>query len=328
MDFYESYKPYLAQVEGEMRGMLECERKDVYGMLFPFISRGGKRIRPMLSMLCCSAMGGDPAKAIRPAALLEMFHNFTLIHDDIADDSRFRRGEPTLHITFGIPIALNSGDALYTLVWKHLAALDMEPGSRAELHSLCADTFKLVVDGQGMELNWYHERRFDVSEKEYFDMINRKTAALIGLSCEMGAFIGGADARARKALRAFGEKIGSAFQIHDDVLNLVGDFSKYQKEIGGDISEGKRSLIIVHFLSVAPEEERKTVIDALGRHAKKKGELETVISLLKKRGSVDYAARTAARLVSEAKMELGVLPVSPARDNLLALADFVVSREC
>ncbi|HID72409.1 TPA: polyprenyl synthetase family protein [Candidatus Micrarchaeota archaeon] len=327
MEFYERSKPHLQKVEEQMNAVLGGERKDVYGMLYPFIKRGGKRIRPLLAILACEAVGGDVQKVIRPAAAIELFHNFTLIHDDIADDSQFRRGEPTLHATYGIPIALNFGDALYTIVWRDIVGLDIEPARLVRLQSLYADTFKLVVEGQGMELDWYHNKRFDITEKNYFEMINRKTAALIGLSCKLGGFIGNADEKTMEALWSFGEKIGTAFQIHDDVLNIVGDFEKYQKEIGGDISEGKRSLIIVHFLSAAGDEDKKKVVEVLSTHSKKKEDIEQVIALLKKHGSTDYASGVAKKLVDDAKKELDVLPDSEAKEALIAVADFVVSRE-
>ncbi|MFH1393661.1 MAG: polyprenyl synthetase family protein [Candidatus Micrarchaeota archaeon] len=327
MEFYERSRPQLELVEGQMKEMLEGEREDVYGMLYPFIQRGGKRIRPLLAILACEAVGGDVRSVIRPAAAVELFHNFTLIHDDIADDSQFRRGEHTLHVTYGIPIALNSGDALYTIVWKNIVSMEIEPERLLSLQALYADTFKLVVEGQGMELDWYRRNSFDVTEKDYFEMINRKTAALIGLSCQLGGFMAGADENILQALWNFGEKIGTAFQIHDDVLNIVGDFNKYQKEIGGDISEGKRSLIIVHFLSRASDEERKKVARVLSTHSKSEEDIRHVIELLKKHGSTDYASSVAKKLVEEAKKELEALPGSEAKNAMLAVADFVVLRE-
>lgn len=327
MYFYEYSKPYLKQVEDDMQRLLAVERKDVYGMIYPFIKRGGKRVRPLLAAVCCAAVGGNPKHVIRPAAIIELFHNFTLIHDDIEDNSDFRRGKPTMHITYGIPIALNAGDALYTLVWNKLADLDMPAKQLIELQKLYVTAFKNVVDGQGIELNWYKTDRFDIKQEEYFHMINGKTAALIGLSCEIGAFFGNANSKTRNSLRNFGEKIGAAFQIHDDILNVTGNFEKYQKEIGGDISEGKRSLMIVHLLAHASEQEKKKVITILKSHSKKKQDISSVIELLKNYGSIESATETATRLVNEAKSELDFLKSGNEKKALLSLADFVVERE-
>src|SRR4030095_698996 len=257
MELYPHIRPHLSKVESVMERDLSAEDARIYGMLVPFITRGGKRIRPAVSLLSCGAVGGKYQDCVDCAAIIELFHNFTLIHDDIEDDSQFRRGEPTLHVAYGIPIALNSGDALYTFLWKKLVNLDMPAPKMVKLQKLCADSFKRVVDGQGVELAWIRAKRFDVSEEEYMQMISGKTSALLGLSCEGGAILGGAIGSRCRMLRQYGELIGAAFQIQDDVLNLTGDFDKYKKEIGGDVTEGKRTLIVVHCLQNAPAPERK-----------------------------------------------------------------------
>jgi geranylgeranyl pyrophosphate synthase len=319
--------PYLRSVEQTMEARMDAEDKRVYGLLVPFLRRGGKRIRPVLSLLSCGAVGGAYEAVVEPAVIIEMFHNFTLIHDDIEDDSQFRRGEPALHVTYGVPMALNCGDALYTLLWRDLLGLKLRPSKLVALQKVYADAFKRVVDGQGVELSWIRGGRFDVSEKEYLDMIGGKTAALMGLSCEVGAFMGGAGKRQRKALRDYGEGLGSAFQIQDDVLNVTGEFEKYQKEIGGDISEGKRTLMIVHCLSRAPEAERARLTQILASHSRKKEDLEEAIALLKKHGSVDYARKSAEKLVQRALKSLARLPEGKDKSALLAMADYVIKRE-
>ncbi len=327
MDSYSHIAPYLKRVEELMESRLGGEEKDVYGLLVPFLRRGGKRIRPVLSLLSCGAAGGDYAAAVEPAAIIEMFHNFTLIHDDIEDDSRFRRGEPALHVSHGVPMALNSGDALYTLLWRELVAMKLRPSRHMALQKLYADSFKRVVDGQGLELAWIRNGRFDVSEAEYLAMIGGKTAALMGLSCEVGAFIAGSGRRVRTALRGYGEGIGAAFQMQDDVLNVTGDFGKYQKEIGGDISEGKRTLMVVHCLSRAPEADRRRLMEILASHSREKGEIAEAVSLLTKHGSVEYARKRAQALVAKAVKSLARLPESVDKASLVSIAGYVINRE-
>lgn len=317
----------LEKIEKEIENMLRGEPDEVYGMLYPFIKKGGKRVRPLLAILSFKAVGGKGDDVIAPSALIEMFHNFTLIHDDIEDDSQFRRGEPTLHRTYGIPVALNSGDALYTLIWEKLANLDIDCDKFRKIERMFSSDFKKVVEGQGIELEWEHSKKFDITEKQYFDMIGKKTAALMGLSCETGAFLGGAYDKTRKALRKFGEDVGAAFQIQDDVLNVVGNFEKYQKEIGGDITEGKRTLMVVHCLKKADEEDRKKLLSVLSSHTKEKEEINTAIELLKKYNSVYYAKQHALRLVEDAKKQLDALEDSVHKNSLLSIADFVVKRE-
>jgi len=327
MELYPHITDHLSAVERIMAGDIEKEDQRVFGLLLPFLRRGGKRIRPALSLLSCSAAGGKYGDMLAPAAIIEMFHNFTLIHDDIEDDSKFRRGEPTLHVSHGIPIALNSGDALYTLLWKRLVLLKMPPKKLVSLQALYADAFKRVVEGQGIELSWIKSGRFDVTEEEYLHMIDGKTSALMGLSCEAGAAIAGAPSRTRGALRSYGEKIGAAFQIQDDVLNLVGDFEKYKKEIGGDISEGKRTLMVVHFLKSAPAKEKARLVSILSTHSAKKEDIAWAIEAMRGSGSIDYARECALRLVEEAKAELKHLPDSADRAALESIASYVITRE-
>lgn len=327
MELYNHVKEQLSDVETIMEIELQQEDERVYGMLVPFLKRGGKRMRPVLCLISCGAVGGEYSEVLEPAAIIELFHNFTLIHDDIEDDSRFRRGEPTLHVTHGLPIALNSGDALYTLLWGKLVSISMKPSKLIALQRLFAESFKQVVEGQGIELSWIRSGRFDITEEEYLDMVKGKTSGLVGLSCEVGAFVGGGNKRAVSALRDFGEKIGTAFQIQDDVLNVSGDFEKYKKEIGGDISEGKRTLMIVHCLGKASSEDKQKIISILSSHSKKEEDISSVISILQRYGSVDYAKDIARSLISEAKEQLNHLPSSKDRESLSALADYVIERE-
>ena len=328
MDLYPHLKDYLSLVEELMQADIARQDSRIYGLIGPFIKRGGKRVRPALCLLSCSATGGVYQSVIEPSMIIELFHNFTLIHDDIEDDSKFRRGEPTLHVTYGIPIAINSGDALYTLLWQKIVALKIKPKSRLlVLQSLYAQTFKKVVDGQGIEISWIMSGRFDVSESEYFQMINGKTSALIGLSCEVGALLSGSNKKTRALLRTYGENIGTAFQIQDDILNLSGDFDKYKKEIGGDITEGKRTLMVVHSISNSSEVDRNRLISILKSHTSDKKIIEEAISIIKKTGSVDYARSHAVRLVEDAKKLLTKLGDSQDKQALISTADYFISRE-
>ena len=325
--FFELAKPAIEKVEKYMQKVIDAEPKGIYGMLLPYIMRGGKRMRPMLAILCCRAAGGNTEKVIVPAAILELFHNFSLIHDDIVDDSQFRRGEPTLHVSHGVPIALNSGDALYTLVWRELMHLELPAKKRTEILKMFVDTFKKVVEGQGTELYWEQQKRFDIEEEEYLSMIDGKTSSLIGFSCELGAMIGSADKPTCARLKRFGLMIGAAFQIHDDVLNVTGTFEKYKKEIGGDITEGKRTLMVVHCLKNSDEETKKKIIEILLTHSRNPADINFVINAMEKAGSIKYAREKAIRLIDQAETELSKLKPSEARDALMAVCDYMASRE-
>jgi geranylgeranyl diphosphate synthase type I len=327
MTFMEPVKTELELVEKEIYDSIPAKPSEVYGMLPGFIKRGGKRIRPLLTLLTCKACGGNPTAAIKTAALIEIFHNFTLVHDDIEDNSQMRRGEPTLNVKYGIPVALNSGDALYTLLWKGAAKLELEPAKIIELQDRMASAFLKVVEGQGIELGWHNSKKIDVSEKEYLSMIEGKTGALVALSCEAGAFLAGADTKIQEKMRSFGMEIGRAFQIHDDVLNVVGDFEKYGKEIGGDITEGKRTLMIAKAFEKADKKDAEELKRILLTNSAKQQDISRAIEILKGTGAVEYAKNQAAGAVAKAKGHLASLKTGPARDALTQVADFTIQRE-
>ena len=315
------------KIEGRIYDEIPKEPEWIYSMIREYVSRGGKRIRPVLTLACAEAAGGTEEKAFPYALAIELFHNFTLIHDDIEDNSPIRRGKPTLHEKFGLPVAINAGDALYTVVWSSLLSKNLPPEKYQEASKILIRGFSAVVEGQGTELEWYRTGTFDVSEEDYFRMAGGKTGSLIGISCEMGAFSTVSSKETREALRVFGEKIGLAFQVRDDVLNLTADPSKYKKEIGEDIKEGKRSLITIKMLSVLPEKERKRAISILGKPKKSEKEVSGIIALAKETGAIDYASSVSDRLVAEAKEALLAVKSEEKRKILLSLADYMVRRE-
>jgi geranylgeranyl pyrophosphate synthase len=322
---------YIAEKSEKLESLIYDELPEepecIYAMLREFISRGGKRIRPILTVACAEACGGSEKDAMPYALAIELFHNFTLVHDDIEDASPMRRGKRTLHEEFGVPVAINSGDALYTVVWASLLSKGLPPEKFQKACKLLIGGFSSVVEGQGTELEWYRTGKFDVSEEDYFRMAGGKTGSLIGISCRMGAFSAGAPESTQEALREFGEKIGLAFQIKDDVLNLSADPSKYKKEIGEDIKEGKRSLITLKLIESLEGDGRTRLLSTLGKPEKSEEEVAEVISLAREHGALDYAQSVSDRLVEEAKEKLFVLGPGEGRETLLSLADYIVRRE-
>ncbi len=311
---FSSVKPYLAQVEQYIERFLSQKDERIYGDILPYIKRGGKRIRPSLCLLCCKLSGGDMEEAVRHGALIELFHNFTLIHDDIEDNSDFRRGAPALHKSHGVAYALNAGDALYTCIWEEVG--------KSDFFSDYAQCFRRVVEGQGIEIDWIRKERFDISEEEYFEMIRGKTCALLSLSCYLGGALGGKFA---EELRRYGEYVGAAFQIRDDVLNLIGDFEKYKKEIGGDISEGKRTLMVLYAFKHSDKAARLEEI--LRMHTKEEALIKEAISIIEGCGAISYCQKIAEEYAEKAKEALANLPPSKEKEELLALADYSAHRD-
>ncbi|MEM4389330.1 MAG: polyprenyl synthetase family protein [Candidatus Micrarchaeia archaeon] len=316
-----------AIIEREIAKIIPPRRKpwEVYGLIWDFLRRGGKRFRPELCLLSCEAVGGKRSQAMPAAVAIELFHNFSLIHDDIEDDSALRRGKPCLHRIYGVPLAINAGDGLFVMVFRALQRLPKDKALRAR--AILENAFISVLEGQGMELNWYRNNKWDVSERDYLRMVAGKTGSLISASCEVGAFLGGGRPAEIRALKQFGMEVGIAFQIQDDVLNLIGREEKYRKEIGGDITEGKRSIIVTKALEVLPENDKSRLIALLSAGTRDKDKIKEAIELLRACGAIDYARDKSLALVRKAERRLAVLRPSPAREKLREIAEFFVERE-
>lgn len=324
MGFGEEFLKEISDTEEEIKKIMPQKPVEVYGILDEFIFRGGKRVRPVLLLVFTKAYGGNYREALRPAAIIEIFHNFTLIHDDIEDNSLLRRGKPTLHRIHGVGIALNFGDAMYTTIWNEILKLKNE-----EVKAVFGDAFRRVVEGQGKELYWERQKIFDVGERGYMDMAGGKTAALIGAACEIGAIIAKKGRKERRVARVFGENIGLAFQIQDDILNLTGSVEEYKKKIGDDISEGKRTLMVIKALEKAKPEDKKRLIEILSSHTTDELEISEAIGIIKKYGGIEYAKQKAEELVSRGiAMVEDALPESKEKRRILDIARyFMIRRE-
>lgn len=298
---------------------------EVYGLLSEFLLVEGKQLRPALCIAACSAVGGKAGAALHAATAIEMFHNFTLIHDDIEDGSCMRRGRPCMHMKYGLPLALNAGDGLFMMVWREALNIGGARGVEAQKRLLSA--FTQVLEGQAIELGWHQRREWGVGEDDYYRMVEGKTGALIAVSCEVGAFLGGADEKSCKALWRFGMGIGKGFQIIDDALNLVGDEKKYRKEIGGDIREGKRTLMTIWALASLPKGDAAELEGILQKEGKSDVDVSRAIALVRKSGAVERATKTADGIVKAAMDELSALPKNRGRGDLELIAGYIVARE-
>ena len=227
--------------------------KELYSIQKDYPLRGGKRFRPALLLLCAEWFGASYEDALPSAVALELFHNFALIHDDIEDSSLFRRGKPTLQHLHGIPLAINAGDSLFGMVYEILLTNRERFGDQKALDiiSLFNQVFRATFEGQAYDIGWVANNYFP-SREEYFEMIRRKTGVYSGRGpCQLGALIADAPPDILEKVGDFGEALGIGFQIKDDLLNLeedAGESKEYGKERGGDIREGKRTLITIHML--------------------------------------------------------------------------------
>ena len=214
------------------------------------LETGGKRLRPLLVLAVCSALGGDVAKAVEPALGIEIFHNFTLLHDDVMDKADIRRGHPTVHVKWDDNTAILSGDAMLTLAYMYIAK--SSPEFLHEALELFNKTAMEVYEGQQYDMDF--EKRKDITVAQYLDMIRLKTSVLLGCACRMGAIVAGADEAKADAFYQYGVNLGMAFQLKDDWLDTYGDPTIFGKGIGGDIVNEKKTWLLVTALSEAREE--------------------------------------------------------------------------
>jgi geranylgeranyl diphosphate synthase type II len=325
-------------VEHELEPYLPLkEPEELYALMRDYPLRGGKRLRPAFCLLSCEAFGGDQKKASKSATALEVFQNWALIHDDIEDESEMRRGKPCLHKIYGVPLAINAGDGLHVKMWEVL--FDNKELLGSELTFRVLDEFKRLcietVEGQAIEINWVRSSKYDLHEEDYHQMAGKKTSwYTIITPFRVGAVIAGADEKLVDGLIDFGWKLGIAFQIQDDLLNLVGEEKKYGKEIGGDIAEGKRTLMLINLLNTCNKNEKENVIKILNkdRSAKSAKEIKYVIDLMKKYGSIEYGKRKAKEFASESKSILSnqigpYFKSQEAAKTIFDLVDFVINRE-
>jgi geranylgeranyl diphosphate synthase type I len=293
--------------------------------MWELLDRGGKRFRPALVLLFCKAVGGQERKALPAASAVEILHNMTLIHDDIEDQSELRRGKPCIHIMFGQSAAINSGDAMLIKVFE--AASDGSPDATTKnrLVRQFAERAFQITRGQALEFELNNRQSF--TDEDVIEVLRNKTSALVALACEAGAIVAGARKSQLSVATRFGEATGVGFQVVDDLLNVTGDVRKYGKEIGGDIREGKRTIMAAHLVKSASAEDREQFMKMLGKSTISQEEIGYAIDLYKKYGSLDYARRLADRYIEGGLSVLKRLPESRARSTIEELATFMVRRE-
>ena len=271
-------------------------------------ARGGRSLRSSLCIAVARAFGARTEDAIDTAVALELMHNSFLIHDDVEDDSEVRRGSPTLHVLYGVPIAVNVGDAMSVLSLRPLLRNRGTLGTRIALRLLeeAERMARETVEGQAVELGWRRTNALDLGDEDYLRMVLKKTCWYTTIfPLRAGALIGTGDAIDLESFIRFGFFVGAAFQIQDDLLNLVGDGERYGKEIGGDLWEGKRTLMIIHLLNQTDEDERERLSRflALERAQKAEPDARWVRDLMDRHGSIEYARQIAHGLAGAATVE-------------------------
>lgn len=330
-----AFAAYLAEHHRDLDAYLDAffvDRTDdadldayLYAPLREFSENGGKRHRPLICMLAAQATGGDPARARSAAAAIEHFQSAALIHDDIADKGRLRRGKPCMYLTEGVGRAINCGDYDLTLVCDAvLRDRGLDDATKLRVIGELTAMMQRTVEGQALDLGWVQDGRFDITVDDYLVMATLKTAHYSGaVPLAVGAIIGGGTEEQVEALRSFGLDTGLAFQIQDDLLNLIGDAG--DKDFRSDITEGKRTLVAVHAFGCG--EHRDELVGLLTSGTTDPADLDRAVGIFEETGSVAFARDHAIALIDRAKETLsGVELDARCRELLLAMADFFVER--
>lgn len=250
----QALKAYSEKIEGELKKIqFPHSPSNLYDPLRYFLVLGGKRMRPILTLMGAEAFGSTSSEAIPAAISVELFHNFSLIHDDIMDEAPIRRGRETVHTKWNQNIAILSGDVLLVKAYQLLAQQKAEV--LPDLLNLFNKTAVEVCEGQQYDMDF--ELRDNVSIPEYIEMIRLKTSVLLGCALEMGAIIAGASLNDRKLIYEFGQHVGIAFQIQDDILDLYADPDKFGKQVGGDIISNKKTLMLLKAFEMATQEQKE-----------------------------------------------------------------------
>jgi geranylgeranyl diphosphate synthase type I len=299
----------------------------LYGPLRSFSENAGKRHRPLICLLACEAVGGDPRRAWPSAAAIEHFHTAALIHDDIEDSSLTRRDEPCMHITEGEGLAVNAGDLALSLVCGTVVDDEgLEDAVKLRVLGELVGMTTRTIEGQALDIGWARDGRFDLSLEDYLVMASHKTAFYSGgVPLAVGAIIGGGTEEQIETLRSFGQATGLAFQIQDDILNLVGAKESTKKDFRSDIAEGKRTMIAIHALRTSVRRER--FLEILSSSTGDPALLAEAVAIMDEAGSISYARTYAHDLVLNAKAALRrSVPKGRAVDLLDSMADFFIKR--
>ena len=294
----------------------------LYGPGRYFLSIGGKRIRPVLCLMGNELFDVIKDDAWKAAAAIELFHNFTLIHDDIMDKAPLRRSMPTVHAKYGDSTALLCGDVMLIVAYEYLNKINTTYLQR--IINLFNQTARQVCEGQQLDMDF--EKESSVKFTDYLTMIELKTSVLLAASLHMGALIGGASAHNCNHLYQFGKNLGIAFQIQDDYLDAFGDPEKFGKDVGGDIRQNKKTFLLLHAMEVANSNQLANINDLL--HNDSPDKVERMLSIYKDCNVDDWAKQLKATYMNTAMQHLEDIAVTAIRKTpLRELADYLISRD-
>ncbi len=311
--------PQLNDFEERLKSALSARSPFVYQVTEHILTRRGKRLRPAFVFLSAGQMAADPQKAMLAALAVELIHTATLLHDDVIDVSSTRRGQPTVNSKWNNLVSVLMGDYLFSKAFRLLVQAE-----NIDLMEAFSQATERVSIGQLVEIQ--HINNLDVGEADYFSLIADKTASLFAVSCEAGAILSGRPEPERETIREFGEKVGVAFQISDDLLDIVGSEALTGKTVGNDLREGKVTLPLIYTLNNGGSP-RKSEIVSLLKNGSENGSVEKVARIVLESGGVEYAQKKALQYGHESFEQLAGLPGTEYRKSLEEVARFAALRE-
>ena len=309
-----------------MNSLMASRHTRLASAMTHLIHGGGKRLRATLPWLVGKAVGDTHSGMLDVGAAIETVHNFTLVHDDIMDDDDVRRGRNAVHIEFDLPTAINAGDAMLAIAFERLVQAEgLEDADVAPLVNRIAWMVRRVSEGQQMDIEF--EDELAVSEEDYIEMIEGKTAVMFLTCAEIGARMAGADQETIDCMADWGLAVGLCFQLMDDLIDVLSDSAVSGKPAGSDVAQGKRTLMVIHALSQPDSEDKTTLLAALGKGETADDEsIQNALEALGKIGSIDYAKKRATEYHAKAHACLDRIPQGPAMRALRELTDFQLKR--
>ncbi|QCK13351.1 polyprenyl synthetase family protein [Mangrovivirga cuniculi] len=324
----EKFNPLIEELNKQIDEMsLPHQPAELYDPIKYIMNLGGKRMRPLLTILGYKLFSDDIEKAMPAAVAVELFHNFTLVHDDIMDEAPLRRGKPTVHSKWNQNVGILSGDVMLVKVYDQFLELDIDPLKLKSIlgkFNVCAAE---VCEGQQEDMNF--ETSDNVSESEYLEMIRKKTSVLLGFALEVGAEIAGATEVVCRQIRDFGINLGIGFQLQDDLMDVYADQEKFGKQVGGDIIANKKTMLLIEALKRAEGEDKKELEKWLNAEKFDNEEkVKAVTDLYNRLGVKDAIEERMNDYFSKAFNNLDHFPVAESKkDKIRLLADALIKRE-
>jgi octaprenyl-diphosphate synthase len=313
------YKEALNQVEGEIKKGLDSEVPLINEVAQYTLVSGGKRIRPLLLIISANMGTSIDERYLVLGSVVEFIHTATLLHDDVIDNAKMRRGRPAARNRYGNHASILVGDFLYTRAVCRVVNME-----NVEMNYLLSTTCSKMTEGETWQLA--HTSDFGLTEEHYLKIIAYKTASLLSASCKLGGVMAGASSEEKDALYAFGHNLGIAFQVADDTLDYIADKNRLGKALGQDIKEGKMTLPLIHLLAHCKKKEKEMIIELI-QSGKAEKDLSSILKLMDRYGSIAYAQKRATLFIKKAKEKLRIFPESIHKQALQTVAGYIASRD-